>query len=202
MSDARKAAPAVARNREPILAVLRGWLPVSGLVLELASGSGEHALFFAGALPGLVFQPTDPDAAALASIDAWAEEGGLPNLRPALRLDATDTAWPVEAADAVLCFNMIHISPWAATLGLLQGAARLLPAGAPLCLYGPYRQATVPLAPSNAAFDADLKRRNPAWGLRDLEEVAAEAKAVGFGAAEVVAMPANNLCVRFVKRRQ
>lgn len=198
--DSRQFAPATQRNREPILAVLRGVLPALGLVLEVASGSGEHAVHFAGAFPELVFQPSDPDPAALASIDAWASESGLPNLKPAIRLDATARDWPLSRADAILCINMIHISPWAATEGLIRHAAELLPAGAPLYLYGPYRQSGVPLAPSNAVFDDSLRRRNPKWGLRELDAVAALATAAGFDGPQVTPMPANNLSVVFRRR--
>jgi SAM-dependent methyltransferase len=195
--DSRQHAPATQRNREPILAVLREVLPAQGLILEVASGSGEHAIHFAGAFPNLTFQPSDPDPAAVASIDAWAGESGVPNLRPAIRLDATAPRWPVAEADAILCINMIHISPWAATEGLIRQAARLLPAGGPLYLYGPYRQSDVPLAASNAVFDDSLRRRNPKWGLRELDAVAELAKAAGFGEPQVTAMPANNLSVVF-----
>lgn len=198
MSEAlRRVAPAAERNRGPILEVLRRWLPAEGLVLEIASGSGEHALHFAAAFPNLLFQPSDADPEARLSIDAWAEGSGLANLRPALAIDATADAWPIARAVAVLCINMVHIAPWAATLGLLAGAARVLPPGAPLCLYGPYRQEGVPFAPGNLAFDEDLRARNPAWGLRRLELLAQEAARCGFGAPEVVPMPANNLCLRF-----
>lgn len=195
--DSRQFAPATQRNREPILAVLREVLPDTGLVLEVASGSGEHAVHFAGAFPELVFQPSDPDPAALASIDAWASESGLPNLKPAIRLDATARDWPLSHADAILCINMIHISPWAATEGLIRHAAELLPASAPLYLYGPYRQSGVPLAPSNAVFDDSLRRRNPKWGLRELDAIAALATAAGFDGPQVTPMPANNLSVVF-----
>lgn len=197
--DSRQFAPATQRNREPILAVLREILPARGLVLEVASGSGEHAIHFAGAFPDLIFQPSDPDPAALASIDAWADKSALPNLRPAIRLDATAPRWPVSEADAILCINMIHISPWAATEGLIRQTAQLLPAGAPLYLYGPYRQTDVPLAASNAVFDDSLRRRNPKWGLRELDAVAELARAAGFGEPAVTAMPANNLSVVFRK---
>jgi hypothetical protein len=191
MSDPRLEAPAVARNREPILAVLRGLLPAQGMVLEIASGSGEHALALAQAMPGLTIQPSDPTPEARASIDAWAQ--GQPNIRPALALDATQP-WPALQAQAVLCIDMIHIAPWAATLGLLAGAARCLPPGGPLFLYGPFR---VPgqMVESNLAFDASLRERNPEWGVRDLEAVTAAAQ--GFAAPEVTAMPANNLAVVF-----
>ena len=196
-SNARRSAPAALRNREPILAVLREQLGPSGLLLEVASGTGEHALHIAAALPGWTIQPSDPEPAARASIDAWAAEADLPNLRPALALDAASPNWPIPAADAVLCINMIHIAPWRAALGLLAGAARLLPAGAPLVLYGPYRQRGVPLAESNAAFDRSLRERNPEWGLRALEAVTEAAIAAGFAAGPVVPMPANNLTVVF-----
>ncbi|MCP4563928.1 MAG: DUF938 domain-containing protein [Bosea sp.] len=197
--ESRQFAPATQRNREPILAVLREVLPAQGLVLEVASGSGEHAVHFTAAFPGLVFQPSDPDPAALASIDAWAQEGALPNLRPAIRLDAMAPRWPVTEADAILCINMVHISPWAATEGLIRQAGQLLPAGGPLYLYGPYRQNDVPLAASNAVFDDSLRRRNPKWGLRELEAVAELARTAGFGEPQVTAMPANNLSVVFRK---
>ena len=195
MTDARRFAPAAARNRDPILAALRDVLPERGVVLEIASGSGEHAVHFAAAFPTLTFQPSDPDADARASIDAWA--AGLVNMRPALALDASASSWPVDAADAVLCINMIHIAPWSACEGLMRGAAAILPSGAPLVLYGPYRRAGRHTAPSNAEFDADLRARNPAWGVRDLDDVAALAAASGFGPPEVREMPANNLVVVF-----
>ena len=193
----KREAPAAARNRQPILEVLRPRLPARGLVLEVASGTGEHAVHFAAALPGLDFQPSDPDADARASIDAWVADSGLANLRPALALDAAAPGWPVAAADAVLCCNMIHISPWASAAGLVAGAASILPPGGLLYLYGPYRRNGRHTAPSNAAFDEDLRRRNPAWGVRDLEAVAALAAGSGFGTPEVVEMPANNLSVLF-----
>jgi SAM-dependent methyltransferase len=193
--DPRRFAPAAARNRDPILAALRRLLPESGLVLEVASGTGEHCAWFAEKLPGLVFQPSDPDAASRASIDAWC--AGAANIRPALPLDAAAASWPLDQADAVLCINMIHIAPWAATPGLLRGAARLLPPGAPLILYGPYRREGVPTAPSNEDFDAGLRARNPEWGLRRLEDVAAVAAAEGFGPPGILEMPANNLLVTF-----
>jgi hypothetical protein len=196
-NDSRQFAPATQRNREAILAVLRDVLPAEGLVLEVASGSGEHAVHFAAAFPDLVFQPSDPDPAALASIDAWARDSRLPNLKPAMRLDATAREWPLARAGAILCINMVHISPWAATEGLIRHAAGLLATGAPLYLYGPYRQSGVPLAPSNAVFDDSLRRRNPKWGLRELDAVAALAAAAGFGGPQVTAMPANNLSVVF-----
>jgi SAM-dependent methyltransferase len=193
-ADARRHAPATLRNRDAILAVLQGVLPATGLVLEVASGSGEHCAFLAAALPALHFQPSDPDPDAHASIDAWC--ASLPNVAPALALDCT-APWPALQAQAVLCINMIHISPWAATLGLLAGAAAALPPGGLLYLYGPYRQAGLTFADSNAAFDASLRARNPAWGIRDLEAVTAAAAAQGFGPPAVTPMPANNLSVLF-----
>lgn len=195
MSDHRRSAPAAARNAAPIAQVLHTVLPQRGLVLEIASGSGEHAVHFAREFPGLLFQPSDPEPAALRSIDAWRAEAGLFNLLPAVALDVRAASWPVEAADAILCINMIHISPWAATAGLLRGAARLLAPGAPLYLYGPYRQAGVETAPSNEAFDESLRARDQDWGLRQLEDVIAEAAAAGFGMDRIVPMPANNLSV-------
>lgn len=197
MTDHRRQAPSAARNRDPILAVLRDVLPPAGTVLEIASGTGEHSVHFAQALPGLTFQPSDPNPDARLSIAAWVADSGLANLHPPLDLDVTSPAWPVRAADAVLCINMIHISPWASTEGLMRGAASILPPGGPLYLYGPYRRAGVATAPSNEAFDRDLRQRNAAWGLRELEAVAEVAAAAGFSGPEVTEMPANNLSVVF-----
>jgi len=197
MTDRRLEYPATARNRDAILDVLRGVLPASGLVLEIASGSGEHVMHFARAFPDLTFQPSDPEDAALQSIAAWTQDSSLANIRPPVVLDATLAQWPVNAADAILCINMIHIAPWRASEGLFRGAAGLLGAGAPLYLYGPYRRADVMTAPSNEAFDESLKSRNPEWGLRDLETVAALARDNGFSGPEVTEMPANNLSVVF-----
>ena len=188
-------APAVARNRDAILAVLRGVLPASGMVLEVASGSGEHAVCFAAALTGLFWQPSDPDEAARRSIAAHARAAGLPNLLAPLALDAAAPAWPIDRAEAVLCINMIHIAPWAATQGLMAGAARVLPPGAPLVLYGPFREEGRHTAPSNTEFDASLRRSDPAWGVRDREAVTEAAERTGLRLAERVAMPANNLCL-------
>lgn len=197
MTDAKLSSPAALRNRDPILGVLRAHLPPSGLVLEVASGSGEHVVHFAAALSGLEFQPSDPDPACRASIDARAEAEGHGNVRPAIDLDAGAAEWPIRAADAVLCINMVHISPWPATVGLMRGAARLLGPGGILYLYGPFRREGRHTAPSNEAFDRDLRARNPAWGVRDLEAVAGEAAARGFSSPTVVAMPANNLSLVF-----
>ena len=193
----KRHAPATARNRQPILDVLQSRLPAEGVVLEVASGSGEHIVYFAAALPGLVFQPSDPSAEARASIDDWVQTEGLGNVRGALALDAAGDAWPIERADAVLCCNMIHIAPWEAAVGLISGAARLLAEGGMLYLYGPYRRDGRHTAPSNEAFDRDLRQRNPAWGVRDLETVAALAAAQGFTSPEIIDMPANNLSLLF-----
>ncbi|WP_428670711.1 DUF938 domain-containing protein [Reyranella sp.] len=193
----RRQAPAAARNRQPILDVLEPHLPKRGLVLEVASGSGEHTAHFAQALPDLTFQPSDPDENARASIDDWTTTLGLANVRLALALDAAAETWPITEADAIACINMIHISPWASTVGLIRGAARLLPKSGTLYLYGPYVRAGVETAPSNLAFDRDLRARNPAWGLRPMEEVVALAQANGLAAPLVIEMPANNLSLVF-----
>lgn len=195
--DARRFAPAVARNKAPITEILARHLPPTGLVLEIASGSGEHALHFAAHFPALNFQPSDPDAAALASIAAWREEARLPNLLPPLMLDVMADAWPIQTADAVLCINMIHIAPWEATAALLQGAARILPPGAMLFLYGPFKQGGHHTASSNMEFDESLRAQDSRWGVRDLEAVAHRASAAGFAAPIVEIMPANNLSVIF-----
>jgi len=195
--DARRYAPSVARNKDAIAGVLARYLPSSGLVLEIASGSGEHAVHFASSFPALVFQPTDPSEEALASIAAWRQETALPNMRAPLALDVTAAPWPINYADAVTCINMIHIAPWEATLGLVAGAARIIPPGGLLFLYGPYKRAGQHTAPSNADFDASLRERDARWGVRDLETVAAEATAMGFAAPMIEAMPANNLSLIF-----
>lgn len=185
----RRYAPATERNREPIAAVLADVLPGTGLVLEVASGTGEHAAAFAERFPGLTWQPSDPDGDALASIADWCAD--LPNVLPPLEIDAIAPGWPVERAEAVLCINMVHISPWAATLGLLAESARLLPAGAPLILYGPYRQQGVETVPSNEQFELWLKEKSPEYGLRFVEDVTAAARQ--FTLERIVEMPANNL---------
>jgi SAM-dependent methyltransferase len=190
-SAERKHAPATLRNREPIAKVLQEELPVTGKVLEVASGSGEHCAFFAELFPGHLWQPTDPDPGALGSIVSWC--AGLDNVLPPLALDAASAEWPVDAADAVLCINMAHISPWEATLGLIAGAQRLLAKGAPLMLYGPWRREGVETAPSNEAFDASLKARDPRWGLRRVRDLDAAADAHAFARTRLVEMPANNL---------
>ncbi|MGQ3296807.1 DUF938 domain-containing protein [Reyranella sp.] len=193
----KREAPAAARNRQPILDVLQPRLPKEGLVLEIASGTGEHVVHYAAARPELTFQPSDPDAGARASVDDWVRTLGLANVRPALEVDVTRSAWPVERADAVLCCNMIHIAPWEAAVGLIAGASRLLPPGGLLFLYGPYRRGGRHTAPSNETFDSDLKRRNPAWGVRDLESVIERTDAQGFSAPDIIEMPANNLSLLF-----
>ena len=187
----------VARNRAPILDVLRRVLPASGLVVEIASGSGEHAVYFAGALPGISWQPTDFDASALASIAAHRAAAALPNLLPPLRLDTTAQPWPIAQADAVVCNNMIYISPWPVTEGLMRGANRVLRSGGILFLYGPYRIDGRHTAPSNEDFDASLRARNAEWGIRDLGDVTDLAARHGFALAETIPMPANNLSVIF-----
>ncbi|MEO5577928.1 MAG: DUF938 domain-containing protein [Sphingomicrobium sp.] len=192
----RRSAPAAARNVGPIGSVLGNWLPASGVVLEIASGTGEHSLAFAKGFPILDWQPSDPDPLALASIEAWRAEGPN-NLLPPLRIDAAALDWPIDGADAVLCINMVHISPWASALGLLDGAARLLLAGAPLILYGPWIVDGVDTAPSNLAFDSDLKRRDPRWGLRTLSDFRAEAEGRGLMFVEMRLMPANNVMLLF-----
>jgi SAM-dependent methyltransferase len=195
--DPRRHAPATLRNRAPILEVLHRALPETGLVLEIASGSGEHAVAFAAALPRIAWQPTDRDPRALASIAAHAADADLPNLRAPLRLDVEAPTWPVDGAAAVVCCNMIHIAPWSACAGLLAGAARTLVPGGLLYLYGPFQRDGRHTADSNRAFDEDLRRRNPAWGVRDLGEVTALAEANGLRRMEIVEMPANNLSVLF-----
>jgi SAM-dependent methyltransferase len=193
------ASPAVARNSQPILAVLKAHLPGRGAVLEVAAGSGEHAVTFAGALPGLDWTPSDPSAEARASIAAWSARAAAPNLRAPLALDMLDEAsWPDAAFEAVVCINMIHISPWAATEGLMRLAGRRLrrPGGL-LALYGPYREPQVELAASNAAFDDSLKARNPDWGLRERDAVVAQAKGEGLALTLRIAMPANNIMLLF-----
>jgi SAM-dependent methyltransferase len=192
--------PATARNREPILEVLRPRLPAGARVLEVASGAGEHAMFLAAALPGVSWQPTDRDSEALASIAAWRAQAGPANLAPPLRLDAADpSTWPKGPFEAVVCINMIHISPWTASEGLMAGAGRVLAPGGRLFLYGPFLEADAVTAPSNLAFDDSLKARDPAWGLRHLAAVTALAGAQGLDFAERIGMPANNLVVVFEK---
>ena len=198
--DGRWSAPAADRNKDPILAVLRRTLPQAGLVLEIASGTGEHVAHFAAALPNLEWQPSEADAAFHESIRAWTEAEGLTNVRAPIALDVR-LPWPTTRADAVLCINMIHIVPWTATQALLDGARAVLRQGGVLFLYGPYRRFGRHTAASNAAFDAQLRACDPDWGVRDLEAVATLAEAAGFGLKEVVEMPASNCSVVFEKQR-
>jgi SAM-dependent methyltransferase len=197
MNPAAQSAPAAARNREPILRVLRDYLPPSGLVLEIASGTGEHAAWYSSALPSLTWQPTDRDPEALESIAAWRDLTNTLNLLPPLLLDASAATWPVSQADVVVAINMVHISPWTATQGLIAGAARVLHPEGLLFLYGPFREGGVHTGAGHAAFDADLRARDPSWGIRDLDEITALAGRQGLTGPERIAMPANNLSVVF-----
>lgn len=194
---AKLRAPAAERNRDAILDVLRQVLPAEGLVLEIASGSGEHAVHFARAFSALTFQPSDPSREALASIAAWTAETGLKNLRAPLLLDAASETWPELATDAVLCINMVHIAPWSATEGLFRNAGTRLRGNAPLYLYGPFRRPGRLLEESNEAFDRSLRERDPRWGLRDLDDLTALAARNGFGPPDIIEMPANNLSLVF-----
>jgi hypothetical protein len=196
--DPRLDYPATRRNRDAILAVLRDVLPERGTVLEIASGSGQHVAHFAGALTHLHWQPSDLDSELFASIRGWCE--GLTNVFTPVEIDVTATRWPIERVDAVTCANMIHIAPWEACIGLLDGVARALVGHGPLCLYGPFQRGGVHTAPSNETFDQSLRARDPRWGVRDLDIVEKEANNRGFALDRVVEMPANNLTVVF--RRQ
>lgn len=195
----KQSSPAAERNREPIREVLARHLPDAGLVLEIASGTGEHAVHLARAFPQLTWQPTDGDLDALASIAAWANEAALPNLMSPLALDVTQP-WPVTAADAIVCINMVHIAPWETTLALMAGAMRALPPRGLLYLYGPYRFSGAFTAPSNAEFDRSLRERDPRWGVRDIRELTAAASQHGIGLEHVIAMPANNHSLVFRRR--
>ena len=196
----KRHAPATARNREPIAQVLRDELPGEGLVLEIASGTGEHAVHFARAFPALLWQPSDADPGALASIAAWRREEGLANLLSPLVLDAAQEKWPIAAADAVLSVNMVHISPPEAAEGLVAGAARVLPPGGPLILYGPFLEDDVETAPSNLAFNRSLKAQDTRWGLRNVTWLDRLALASKLERMRRVEMPANNLMLVFRKR--
>jgi len=198
--DPRRFAPAAARNREPILDVLRRVLPARGKALEIASGSGEHVVFFAQALPDFAWRPSDPDPDARASIAAWIAHEGLTNIAPPLDIDVRADAWGVEDEapfDAIVSLNMVHIAPWASALGLMRGAARLAAPGSILFLYGPFKKDGAHTAPSNEAFDASLKARDPQWGVRDMEEIARAAEGEGFALDEIAPMPANNFSLVF-----
>lgn len=196
----RQRSPSAERNREPILAVLREALPATGRVLEIASGTGQHAICFARAMPGLDWQPSDADAGARESIAAWVAHEGLANVRAPLALDVHQPDWGVDTLDAVVCINMIHISPWSATQALFAGASRRLAEGGVLYLYGPYKRGGAHTAPSNDAFDQQLRARDPAWGVREMEAVVALGASVGLACDEPVEMPANNFSLVFRKR--
>ena len=197
----KRDAPATARNREPILEVLARWLDGPRRVLEIASGTGQHAVFFAARMPAISWQPSDVDASYLDSITSWVEEAGLSNLAPPIVLDATSASWPVDPVDAVFNANMIHIAPWAVAAGLLAGAGRVLVPGGLLFLYGPFRVGGAHTAASNAAFDESLRARNPEWGVRDLERVIETAAANGLEHVETNALPANNQLTVFRRDR-
>lgn len=196
----KRHAPATQRNAGPIAEVLARELPAEGLVLEVASGTGEHAVFMARRFPALLWQPSDLDTEALASVDAYAAEAGLANLLPAVEFDAAKGNPPVANADALVCINMVHISPWAATAGLFRTAAGLLEEGAPLVLYGPFIENEAETAASNLEFDRSLKARNPAWGLRKLADLDGLTRQWGFDRTSRVEMPANNLAVTYRRR--
>ena len=194
--------PAAARNAAFIAEVLMRVLPPSGLVLEIASGSGEHAVHFARVLPALVWQPSDPDEAARRSIVAHARAAGLANIRSPLAIDVTRQPWPVTRVNAVVAINMIHIAPWGASIGLMAGAEATLAEGGVLYLYGPFREGGAHTAPSNAAFDDSLRSRNASWGIRDIEAVVAAARVHDLHLVERVVMPANNLSLIFYRGRR
>jgi SAM-dependent methyltransferase len=200
--DGRHFSPSAARNSGPIREVLEKVLPKSGIALEIGSGTGEHVICFAEALSGLLWQPSDPDPASRASIAAWIAAEGLANIRAPVAIDVRQAVWGVEddaPFSAMISLNMIHIAPWQAALGLLAGAGRLLRPDGILYLYGPFMRSGAHTASSNAAFDADLKRRDPRWGVRDTDDLVREAAPHGLELREVIEMPANNLSLVFVK---
>jgi SAM-dependent methyltransferase len=197
LDDGRSLAPAAERNKAPILGVLAGVLPARGLVLEIASGTGQHVAHFAKALPQLAFQPSDPDPDMRRSIAQWVGHEALANVQAPIALDVLALPWPIVAADAVVAINMIHVAPWSATRALFAGAQAILPPRAPLILYGPFHRDGRATAESNARFDAELRAHDPRWGVRDLNDVSAAATEAGFAIGELVAMPANNFCVVF-----
>ena len=202
IGDARQFSSSAARNREPIREVLTRVLPRKGVVLEVGSGTGEHAICFAKALPELVWLPSDPDVTSRASIEAWITTDRLANVRAPVAIDVREAVWGVEndaPFDAMISLNMVHIAPWEAALGLVAGAGRLLRQGGVLFFYGPFMMGGVHMAPSNASFDADIKRREPRWGVRDVDDLVVQAAPHGLELREVVAMPANNLSLVFVK---
>jgi len=201
----KKHAPAALRNRDPILALLKDVLPAEGAVLEIAAGTGQHAVYFAPELAPRVWLPSDPDPENVASIDGWRRDEPAQTLRPPIALDVTEPVWPVETdppdppISAIVAINLIHIAPWAAAEGLMAGAARILPAGGVLYLYGPYMVDGAHTAPSNAAFDEHLKSQDLAWGLRDVADVTALAKAHSLAHRRTEEMPANNFSLVFEK---
>lgn len=199
-TEAKRHAPATLRNRDAIAAILERILPAKGRVLEVASGSGEHIVYFAKRFSRLEWQPSDPDPASRASVDAWVSDAQLTNVGTAIDLDTAADDWPLKTADAILCINMIHISPWNATEGLLRGAAQLLSRGAPLYLYGPFHVPGRETAPSNLDFDRSLKSRNPEWGLRSVGDIEVAAAHRGLLVEDTIDMPANNLSVVMRKR--
>ena len=199
LADGRWVAPEAERNKGPILEVLQRVLPPRGLVLEIGSGTGQHVVHFAKALSQLSWQPSDPDMENRQSIALWSRIEALGNVRAPLALDVRERPWPIDAADAIVCINVVHVSPWAATLALFDGVREMLPPEGVLFLYGPYRRGGRHTAPSNEKFDADLRAHNPEWGLRDIDELAEVADRVGFALAEIVDMPANNFSLVFRK---
>ena len=199
LTDGRWVAPAAERNKGPILEVLQRVLPPRGLVLEIGSGTGQHVVHFAKALSQLSWQPSDPDAENRQSIALWSRVEELGNVRAPLALDVRERPWPIDAADAIVCINVVHVSPWAATLALFDGVREVLPSEGVLFLYGPYRRGGRHTAPSNEKFDADLRAHNPEWSLRDIDELAEVADRVGFALAEIVDMPSNNFSLVFRK---
>ena len=196
-ADGKWSSPSAERNKGPILEVLAQVLPSRGLVLEIASGTGQHVMHFAKALPDLTWQPSDPDPELRESIALRIQEESRPNVKAPIDLDVTKLPWPLRAADAVLAINMIHVAPWSATLSLFEGAKALLPPQHILFLYGPYRRFGRHTSEGNAQFDLDLRARDPEWGLRDMEAVSDVAARAGFDLAQTVEMPANNFSLVF-----
>lgn len=195
-AEAKRYAPATERNRDAITNVLKTVLPDHGMVVEIASGTGEHVVHFAAKFPDLIWQPTDPDPLALASISAWRADAGLGNVLSPVQLDASSD-WNMGQPEAIVCINMVHISPWSATLGLLRNAGRLLSSRGVLYIYGPFRRKAHQTSPGNEEFDSNLKARNPLWGLRYVEEVADAAYIHGLQLTDIIEMPANNLSLVF-----
>ncbi len=195
----KRLSEACERNKEPILTVLKEVFPEQGLVLEIASGTGQHAIHFASNLSNITWQPSDIDPELRGSVEAWQAEYKLENLNPPIHLDVTSETWPIQNADAMMCANMIHIAPWEACIGLLDGAGHILPEGGILCLYGPYKVGGKHTAPSNETFDQSLRARDASWGIRNLDDVALEARRRGLHLIKTVKMPSNNFCVIYRK---